>query len=99
MDFINTIHDMFRHVSGVTKSRYLHYADMLYLNILNVQEHNNMRTRSMGSRVLLQKLIRPQLVKKGPSFYETRNYYRTSNCPLFVYILDQMNSFQALHSL
>ena len=32
MKFINTIHDMFRHVSGVTKSRCLHYADMLYLN-------------------------------------------------------------------
>jgi hypothetical protein len=33
MNFINTIHDMFRHVSGVTKSRYLHYADMLCLKL------------------------------------------------------------------
>jgi hypothetical protein len=32
MNFINTIHDMFRHVSVVTKSRYLLYADVLYLN-------------------------------------------------------------------
>jgi len=32
MHFINTIHDMFRRVSGVAKSRYLQYADMLYLN-------------------------------------------------------------------
>jgi hypothetical protein len=58
MNSINTIHDMVRHVSGVTKSRYLHYADMLYLNLLNVQDHNGMRTSSMGSRVL-QKLIGP----------------------------------------
>jgi len=35
MNFINTIHDMFRHVSGVTTSRYLHYTDIqvLYLKL------------------------------------------------------------------
>jgi hypothetical protein len=29
---VKIIHDIFRHVSGVTKIRYLRYADMLYLN-------------------------------------------------------------------
>jgi len=88
MNFINTIHDVFRHVSVVTKSRCLHHAVMLYLNLLNVQKHNIMRTSSMGSRVLLQKLIHPQLVKTRPSFYETRIYCRISNSPPFFHTLN-----------
>jgi hypothetical protein len=76
MNFINTIHDML--LRGATFMMLVCFTR----HVLNVQERNSMRTSSVRSNVLLERLIGPQLVKTRPSFYETRNYFQEpAICP------------------
>jgi hypothetical protein len=86
LNFIKTFDDMFRRVVNVvSRNRYLYCAEVVCV------KHNSVGPISLGSRVLLEKLIVSQLVKTCLSFYRTRNYITVyPRARHFVHILNQM---------